>query len=660
MADHGESLVIINILPGNYSDELIDKLTNTSSKLAEECKAYRFDGNATKAIRAHFFNNAPAEAECICLAVLWDEDDGDIARIVISDGKLTDGDVPRLCVTNSTIIREPHILRELNDFLFLSAQSDERGEGFVRIETSDAFVRKASFYLTSNERILNDCNAVASSPNLESYFQTDQDSMRQHIDSDTRRHPDIGPFELDYERVVRSKSFRRLVDKAQVFSASKGDHYRTRMTHTQEVTRIARRLARALGANELLTEVIALAHDMGHTPFGHQGERTLADCLMNLAREDSAAASCPELNSYGGFKHNLQTVRVLTQLERIAPDFEGLNLSWQVVEGALWHTKTPLRENCEKCSRVEKRATCCDARFFIARNKSRMSREFVQRVFHEGPYAGVKTCSLTLEGQIVALADEIAQRGHDIDDALSAGLLGPKDLVGMLLMKFSTGLTETVVQELESLVNWSQRDGAAMANPSALMRDRLVLAITNHLIDDVVKETHKRSEEEWAASWDGEHRVFSSQAVWFSKSGKLLCDYLAAVVNNRVLTSSDVSSFDERAQRIVRGLFYNYFENPRLLPQATLKRFSLVEKHNLALVARRPDLVFDLTNCTAKGMGREIEEIRNAVASFPTSTCREASVEGALGSKKLLLARIVTDYIAGMTDSYALEQHSKI
>ena len=298
--------------------------------------------------------------------------------------------------------------------------------------------------------------------------------------------------------------------------------------------------------------------------------------------------------------------------------------------------------------------------FFIARRNLQAGKEFVQRVFHKGPYKAVKTCSLTLEGQIVALADEIAQRGHDIDDALSAGLLSAQDLVDILFMKFSSRLAEVVVHEIEALADWNQRDDGVMANPNALMRERLVLAITNYFIDDAVKETLRRSEQEWIDAWDGIHRVFTSRAVWLSKNGELLCDYLAAVVNNRVLTSRDVSGFDGQAHRIIRALFYSYFENPRLLPVTTLKRFSLVERHNIAVVAKRPDLVFDLTNCTAKGMDKEIEEIKKTRIRLANTSDHKTVVEEVYQSKKLLLARVVTDYIAGMTDSYALEQYSEI
>ena len=660
MTHSRDLLLIINILPGRHADELLDKLINRPYDCPDKDRAYRFDESAIKTIQNNFFKEDSKKDKCICLAALWNKSKDDIDRIYISRGILTNRNNPRLLVDNTTEIKESDILEELNKFLFLSAQTDERGKGFVRIETSEAFVRKVSFYLTPAKYKVANHETVMPSTEIAPYFQTNEDSLRQYPENDLNSRSALGPFELDYERIVRSKSFRRLVDKAQVFSARKGDHYRTRMTHTQEVARIARRLAKALGANELLTETIALAHDIGHTPFGHQGERTLADCLMDLARTDGIPETCSSLNVDGGFKHTLQAVRVLTQLERVAPNHEGLNLSWQVVEGALWHTRVPLRMDCNECARAKKNQTCCNPMFFIARRNLQAGKEFVQRVFHKGPYKAVKTCSLTLEGQIVALADEIAQRGHDIDDALSAGLLSAQDLVDILFMKFSSRLAEVVVHEIEALADWNQRDDGVMANPNALMRERLVLAITNYFIDDAVKETLRRSEQEWIDAWDGIHRVFTSRAVWLSKNGELLCDYLAAVVNNRVLTSRDVSGFDGQAHRIIRALFYSYFENPRLLPVTTLKRFSLVERHNIAVVAKRPDLVFDLTNCTAKGMDKEIEEIKKTRIRLANTSDHKTVVEEVYQSKKLLLARVVTDYIAGMTDSYALEQYSEI
>ena len=148
-----------------------------------------------------------------------------------------------------------------------------------------------------------------------------------------------GEFQRDYERIVHSKAFRRMVDKAQVFSASKGDYYRTRMTHTQAVSQIARGIAEGLGLNMYLTEAIALGHDIGHTPFGHQGERTLDSILQGKFNIIKNVESFTGDLSFGGFKHNYQSIRVATLLEEEYTEICGMDLSYQTLEGMLKHTK---------------------------------------------------------------------------------------------------------------------------------------------------------------------------------------------------------------------------------------------------------------------------------------------------------------------------------
>jgi dGTPase len=207
------------------------------------------------------------------------------------------------------------------------------------------------------------------------------------------------PFRRDCDRVIHSTAFRRLKYKTQVFVFHEGDHYRTRLTHTLEVAQIARALARQLGLDEDLTETLALAHDLGHPPFGHAGERALDACL----------------HAHGGFDHNAQTLRVVTSLEHRYPDFDGLNLTWESLEGIVKHNG-PLTER---------------------------SGAAVGRYRDHGIPSGisdyVRTYDLelwsfaSLEAQVAAIADDIAYDAHDIDDGLRAGLFGVDDLKSMPL-----------------------------------------------------------------------------------------------------------------------------------------------------------------------------------------------------------------------------------
>src|SRR5271169_2752790 len=202
------------------------------------------------------------------------------------------------------------------------------------------------------------------------------------------------PFRRDCDRVIHSTAFRRLKHKTQVFVFHEGDHYRTRLTHTLEVAQIARALARQLGLDEDLTETLALAHDLGHPPFGHAGERALDACMK----------------AHGGFDHNAQSLRVVTSLEHRYPEFDGLNLTWESLEGIVKHNG-PLAAR---------------------------SGAAVGRYREHGVPAGisdfVRTYDLelwsfaSLEAQVAAIADDIAYDAHDIDDGLRAGLFRVDDL----------------------------------------------------------------------------------------------------------------------------------------------------------------------------------------------------------------------------------------
>jgi dGTPase len=208
------------------------------------------------------------------------------------------------------------------------------------------------------------------------------------------------PFRRDCDRVIHSTAFRRLKYKTQVFVFHEGDHYRTRLTHSLEVAQIARALARQLGLDEDLTETLALAHDLGHPPFGHAGERALDVCLK----------------AYGGFDHNAQTLRVVTALEHRYPEFDGLNLTWEALEGIVKHNG-PLTD----------------------RSGAPVGR-YIEHGVPVGIADYIKTYDLelwsfaSLEAQAAAVADDIAYDAHDIDDGLRAGLFQLDDLKAMPLM----------------------------------------------------------------------------------------------------------------------------------------------------------------------------------------------------------------------------------
>jgi len=208
------------------------------------------------------------------------------------------------------------------------------------------------------------------------------------------KHEYRGCFQRDKDRITYSTAFRRLQYKTQVFVNYEGDHYRTWLTHTLEVTQIARSLARNLGLNEDLVEAIALAHDIGHTPFGHAGEYALNAIMQK----------------YGGFEHNRHALRIVDYYEEKYPDFKGLNLTWEVREGIIKHSSTYDKPKNESFSSSKRPS---------------------------------------LEGQVVNLADEIAYNNHDLDDGISSGLISPESLDTIELWK---RVKKSIVKNIQKLI----------------------------------------------------------------------------------------------------------------------------------------------------------------------------------------------------------------
>src|SRR5215510_2420658 len=221
---------------------------------------------------------------------------------------------------------------------------------------------------------------------------------RLHSEPDS---PTRNAFRRDCDRVIHSTAFRRLKHKTQVFVFHEGDHYRTRLTHTLEVQQIARSLARALGLDEDLSEALALAHDLGHTPFGHAGERALDRCLAGA----------------GGFDHNAQTLRVVTALERRYADFDGLNLTWETLEGLVKHNGPLTGRDGTPVGRYREHGV-------------------PQAILDYGQLQDLELWSFaSAEAQVAAIADDIAYDAHDIDDGLRSDLFALDDLAEVAFLR---------------------------------------------------------------------------------------------------------------------------------------------------------------------------------------------------------------------------------
>jgi dGTPase len=323
------------------------------------------------------------------------------------------------------------------------------------------------------------------------------------------------PFRRDCDRVIHSTAFRRLKHKTQVFVFHEGDHYRTRLTHSLEVAQIARALARQLGLDEDLTETLALAHDLGHPPFGHAGERALDACLQ----------------AHGGFDHNAQALRVVTSLEHRYPDFDGLNLTWESLEGIVKHNG-PLTE----------RSGAAAGRYRDSGIPFGISE--YDRIY------GLELWSFaSLEAQAAAIADDIAYDAHDIDDGLRAGLFGVDDLKVM-------PLTADMIAEIDKHYP-DLDDGRRGAE--------LVRELISYLIGAVFSEAGRRLE---AAKPQSAHDVrnHNDALIAFPAAVAQQEAEIKSFLKQRMYRHSRVMRVMGEAEQILFDLFARYQKTPGDLP----------------------------------------------------------------------------------------------
>jgi dGTPase len=323
------------------------------------------------------------------------------------------------------------------------------------------------------------------------------------------------PFRRDCDRVIHSTAFRRLKYKTQVFVFHEGDHYRTRLTHSLEVAQIARALARQLGLDEDLTEALALAHDLGHPPFGHAGERALDACMQ----------------VHGGFDHNAQTLRVVTSLEHRYPEFDGLNLTWETLEGIVKHNG-PLAER---------------------------SGAAVGRYRDHGIPSGISDYTRTydlelwsfasLEAQVAAIADDIAYDAHDIDDGLRAGLFTVDDLK---IMPLTAAIIADIAGHYPDLDD--DRRGA-----------ELVRELISYLIGAVVSESRSRLQAAKLNSVD-DVRNHGEVLIAFSPGAAQAEAEIKSFLKQRMYRHPRVMHVMGDAEQILFDLFARYQKVPGDLP----------------------------------------------------------------------------------------------
>lgn len=443
-------------------------------------------------------------------------------------------------------------------------------------------------------------------------------------------------FQRDRERVVNCKAFRRLVDKAQIFGSEKGDYYRTRMTHSLEVNQIAKAIAYALRLNLDLTEAIALGHDLGHTPFGHQGERTLDEILCGKIEVGlEATPNMFKKRCYGGFKHNYQSARILTEIEEKYKEFPGLNVSAQVVEGVLKHTKLKPTE--------------------IA------LEDFLSKEYREIIHISndkLQVCS-SLEGQVVAIADEIAQRGHDVDDALTSGVMTIEEFKDRLRIDKCRELFDRIDKEISEIEALER----LIPDKKELIISRIVTVIVNYFIQKTIEHSMIL-----VAANAGLNRLsFDNNItmVGFPPEVKRVNDYLEKVVQKKVICNYEVARADYNASMIVQELFAKYYKNPRLLHSGTVHKIFLETLNHPNREVSNSAIY--LSDASIELVNQEIEEITSEKLNEPLIleylenkdyTRDERDI--VIFEKRRILIRAITDYIAGMTDGYALEEYDKL
>ena len=360
-----------------------------------------------------------------------------------------------------------------------------------------------------------------------------------------RRFPEPPPeyrsqFQRDRDRIIHCNAFRRLAYKTQVFVNHEGDLYRTRVTHSLEVAQIARSIARALALNETLVEAIALAHDLGHTPFGHAGQDALNECMRE----------------YGGFEHNLQSLRVVDELEDRYAEFRGLNLSFECREGILKHCALPK-----------------------ARELGDVGQRFVDRT-HSG-----------LEAQLANLADEIAYNNHDVDDGLRAGLITLTDLCEVQLVRRHGEAVRAAYPQL----------------PERRAVHEIIRRMINEVVVDVIRTSGGLLRNAAPADIDA---VRAHGAPLIAMSAEIGAQHLELkrFLRERVYRHHRVLRMTSKARRVLESLFGAFMGDARLMPE-----------------------------------------------EYYEAACRMEATDGPRGR-----ARIVADYVAGMTDRYAILEHRRL
>ena len=370
------------------------------------------------------------------------------------------------------------------------------------------------------------------------------------------------PFQRDRDRIIHSSAFRRLKHKTQVFVEHEGDYYRTRLTHSIEVAQVARTIAGALGLNEGLAEAIALAHDLGHPPFGHTGEDALHELMA----------------PYGGFDHNAQAIRIVTKLERHYADFDGLNLTWESLEGIAKHNGPLIGPNAEEGVGTDERT---------GQGPQMDDMPYALREFNDLFDLELHTFA-SAEAQVAAIADDIAYNHHDLHDGLRAGLFDASDLMQLPLTAPAYEDVDRAYPDLDP----TRRDYEALRRIFGVMVEDVIQIATNRL--DSARPSSAQ-----------DIRDMDRTIIRFSKPLFQNIKVIKAFLFERMYRAPSVMAERARVTGMIHDLFPLFMAQPDLLPSE---------------------------------WEADVAEVNSDEA----------------------MARIVLDYVAGMTDRFAIQEHARL
>lgn len=420
-----------------------------------------------------------------------------------------------------------------------------------------------------------------------------------------------GDCRIDISSILGCKAFRRLENKAQIYSSLKGDHYRNRLTHTLDVANIALTIAnRVKGTSKALcenVEAISFGHDIGHTPFGHIGERTLESIIKGENDIINNVVDGSLYNDIGGFKHNIQSIRILVKLENITKRYKGLNISYEVLEGILKHSGYEVKD-------VE-----------------RMIPEYYCKRLNLNSKENTH-----LSGKIVSFADEIAQRCADIEDATRSEKISVDDIVRIISKDDYKDILDKYNKILDIDIPITDEIGIKIYTLQSIIKDYFI----TQLVDNY--NSNKRFE--------------------YNDKVTRLDEMIKRLIDKKVLSSEEVSNFDNKGKIIIEKLFCLYYNNPRLLNDNTIRNIFLDMMDNDVCWKKSP---IDFRNMSQKFIDKEIQAIhifRDDNGNDDAKRERADLIKDCGGidciyEMQKIVVRNICDYISGMTDEFAQSEY---